>query len=99
MLVLSFPPSYLGDKRTAFSQTLSLSLALPSLPDEVRNSASLSLELRGYVEVTSSTSSIDPPLVLLFELKLDAATAGPQALEVGSRAYRERGHATHSTAK
>lgn len=73
MLVLSFPSRYLGDKRTAFSQALSLQLSLPAPP--------LS-QLRAYLEVTSTLSDVDPPLVLLFELELNASSGETQMVDV-----------------
>lgn len=78
MLTLSFPPSYLGDKRTAFSQELSLTLGIPSLRAELRGPAAIN----GRLELTSSVSRIDPLLVLLFEVKLDASSDEPQTTKV-----------------
>lgn len=74
-LILSFPPPYLGDKRTAFRQALSLTLSFPRLPVGVP-------PVRAYVEVTSFVSRVDPLLVLLFELKVDASSPGPQMSKV-----------------
>ena len=77
MLVLSFPPSYLGDKRTAFGQSLSLTLGFPMFPAEVDE------EVRVQLEVTSFVSIVEPPLVLEFEVKVDVASAEPQPAQVG----------------
>ena len=70
MVVLSFPPSYLGDKRTAFGQGLFLTFDLPMLPEEVMRS-----EVGVQLEVTSFVSSVEPPLVLEFGLKLDDSSS------------------------
>ncbi len=77
MVILSFPPSYLGDKRTAFGQRLSLTLDLPMLPEEVAGS-----EVRAHLEVTGFVSSVEPLLVLEFGVKVDAASVGPQMTQV-----------------
>ena len=66
MVILSFPASYLGDKRTAFGQGLSLTLSLPMLPEEVMRS-----EVRAHLEVTSFVSNVEPPLILEFGVELD----------------------------
>ena len=80
MLVLSFPPSYLGDKRTAFGQRLSLTLGFPMFPAEVLAGDE---EVRVQLEVTSFVSVVEPPLVLEFEVKVDTTSADPQTTQVG----------------
>ena len=80
-LILSFPPSYLGDKRTAFSQGLSLTFDLPNLPEELRGSP----EIVAYLEVEASTSTFDPPLILQFEVQVNATSVTTQTTKVLNR--------------
>ncbi len=54
MLTLSFPPSYLGDKRNSFSQTLSINFSLPQVTDP-------SLSVEGMIEITPFISATSPP--------------------------------------
>ena len=77
MLVLSWPSSYLNDKRTAFGQGLSLTLGFPALPAEVAGS-----EVRAYLEIMTNVS-VDHLLTLEFEVNLDATLSGPQEVQVG----------------
>jgi len=53
LLMISFPSSFLGDKRTAFSQSLTINFSLPDVPD-----ASVGVE--GMVELISLTSVTKP---------------------------------------
>lgn len=73
VLVLSFPSPYLGDKRTAFDQKLSLNLSFPALEE-----VTLEEGLRASLEGVTSMFQLRR---FEFELKVNA-TASPQLVEV-----------------
>ena len=79
MLTLSFPHLYLGDKRTAFGQKLSLNISLPELPENI--TSKLPSPVTGRLELTTSPSQFER-YKLWFEVKLDVTTTKPQIVEV-----------------
>lgn len=76
-IVLSFPSTYLGNKRTAFGQDLSLTLSLPLLPENA-----LLSELKAYVELTSFVARVEPLRRYLFGVEINVSSSDPQEVKV-----------------
>ena len=66
LLTLSFPPSYLGDKRTAFGQALTFNLSFPGLSDALTSSTSLQL-VKGFLKVVPFATRLAPPETLMVD--------------------------------
>ena len=80
LVTLSFPPPYLGDKRTAFGQSLTLTLSFPALPGKLSNSSSHE-SVHAILEVISYITSASPLERLLIDLSIDY-TEEPQQTKV-----------------
>lgn len=90
LLTLSYPSAYLGDKRTAFGQTLTFNFSLPGLSDALTNSSSLQL-VKGYLEVVPFITRLAPSERLVIDLDI-SNTDEPQQEEVVTCARLLHGH-------